>query len=91
MAGSDRKPFLDRPAARVVAFFVLLLCVASLAYLHRDDLFPKPENAAARADGDPAAPCIEERFAEIDAMVTEGTIKTAQADLFKQRAGGHVP
>jgi hypothetical protein len=86
MAGPDRRSFLDRPAARVVALIVLLLCVASLAYLHRNDIFPKPESVAAAAEGDPAAPCIEERFADIEKMLTDGTIENAQADLFKQRA-----
>jgi len=85
MTASDRRSFLDRPAARVVALVVLLLCAASLAYLHRDDIFPSPENATV-ADGDPAAPCIEERFADIENMVADGTIEDAQADLFKQRA-----
>lgn len=85
MAGPDQPPFLDRPAARGAALAVILLCAASLAYLHRDDLFPMPK-AVAPIDGDPAAACIEKRFAGIDGMVTEGTIKTSQAKLFKQRA-----
>lgn len=86
MAGSDRRSFLDRPAARLVALAVILLCGASLAYLHRDDIWATPEKPAAIADGDPAAPCIDKRFADIDNMLTEGTIETAQAELFKQRA-----
>ena len=85
MAGPDRQSFLDRPAARALALAVILLCVASLAYLHRDDLFPKPEDTAIAAD-DPAAACIEERFAGIDEMVADGTINMSQAELFKQRA-----
>lgn len=84
MAGSDRRSFPDRPAARLVALIILLLCAASLAYLHRDDIFPKPEEAIAA--GDPAAHCIEERFADIDRMVTDAVIEMAQAELFKQRA-----
>lgn len=82
-----------------MALIVFLLCAGSLAYLHRDDLWPRPEKTAAIADGDPAAPCIEERFAGIDTMVEEGTIETEQAELFKQRAeamcrdmaGGNAP
>ncbi len=85
MAGPDQRPFLDRPAARGVALTVILLCGACLAYLHRDDLFPTPKDAAPD-DGDPAAACIEERFAGIDGMVTDGTIKISEAELFKQRA-----
>ncbi|MGI9452419.1 MAG: hypothetical protein ACR2QH_17530 [Geminicoccaceae bacterium] len=98
MAGPDRRSFLDRPAARVLALMVFLVCVASLVYLHRNDIFPKPDNVAATAGGDPAAPCIEERFADIEKMLTDGTIENPQAELFRQRAeamcrdtaGGHA-
>lgn len=86
MAGKDQRPFIDRPAARIVALLVLLLCAGSLAYLHRDDLTSTPEKATPIAGGDPAAACIEERFNGIDKMVDEGTVKPAQAALFKQRA-----
>lgn len=35
---------------------------------------------------DPAAPCIERRFADIDGMVDDGVIEDKQAALFKERA-----
>ena len=41
--------FLDRPAARLIALGVVALVVASLGYIHRDELFP-PEPAAVIAD-----------------------------------------
>ena len=85
MAGSGQQAFLDRPAARVLALIVIVLCCASLAYLHRDDLFPKQQETALEKD-DPVVTCTSERFADIDKMLDEGTIETAQADLFRQRA-----
>ena len=48
----------------------------------RDDIFP-PE--AALAD-DPAARCIAERGAGIEAMAADGTIDPARAKRFKARA-----
>lgn len=90
MAQPDRPSFLDRPAARVLAALVIVLCGTLLAYLHRDDL--RTVGAVGKdarnweASGDPAVPCIAERFAEIDGMVEEGVVDDAQADLFKTRA-----
>ncbi len=78
-----RRGALDGPAARVVALGVFVLAAAALGWFHRDDIFP-PE-AASLAD-DPAAACIAERWAGIDAMAAEGTIDAARAKLFKARA-----
>ncbi len=85
MARADRRlPFLDRPAARWLALSVIVLCVAVLGYWHREDLFPTVVETT--VVGDSAIACMNQRFAEIDAMVEEGSIETPQADLFKQRA-----
>lgn len=87
---TDHIAFLDRPAARVVAAVVILLCGALLAYIHRDDL--RVAGSSADVDGvsgdadDPATPCIQQRFAEIDTMVDEGVADSDQAALFKKRA-----
>ena len=75
--------FLDRPLARGLAAVVFVGCLAGLAWLERDRLFP-PEGAAAA--GDPVAACFAERAAEIDGMVAEGLIEAPQAELFKTRA-----
>lgn len=84
------KAFLDGPAARLIAALVILLCGALLAYVHRDDLRPllgtAPDGESEAASDDPAAPCIAQRFGEIDGMVEDGVIDGGQADLFKQRA-----
>ncbi len=76
--------FLDRPIARVCAFFIALLMFAALGWMHRDDIFP-PQAAAPAAD-DPVALCLAQRARDIDGMVTEGTISAEQANLFKSRA-----
>jgi hypothetical protein len=76
---------LDRPSARVAAGLIVLLVLAALAWMHREDLFPSQEAAPAAAD-DPAARCFAERGAEVDRMRDEGTINDQQAALFKSRA-----
>lgn len=87
MTAPDRRAFLDRPAARLLAALVILLCSTLLAYVHRDDLRAvDPPGDAEGPSADPAAPCIEQRFAEIDAMVEDGVTDDEQAALFKQRA-----
>ena len=67
-----------------MAFGVVLLVVAALAWMHRDDLFP-PEAAAPAVD-DPVARCLAERAADIDRMRADGVIDDSQATLFKSRA-----
>jgi hypothetical protein len=74
---------LDRPLARGLAAGVFVACLALLAWLERERLFP-PE-AAVDAD-DPVQRCIAERAAEIDGMLAEGLIEAPQAELFKSRA-----
>jgi len=94
MSGAEAKPnaaarpprrrgALDRPAARLVALAVFLLAAGALGWFHRDDIFPP---AAVPLADDPAALCIAERWAGIDAMAADGTIDAARAKLFKARA-----
>ncbi len=75
---------LDRPAARLVAFGIVALVIATLGYIHWDDVFPG--DAATAAADDPAAPCIAQRTADIEALRAEGTFSAEQASLFKTRA-----
>jgi hypothetical protein len=79
-----RRPFLDRPIARVIAAVVFLGCVASIGYLEREWLWPGAVERTA-AD-DPFARCFAERSAEIDRMLAEDLIQAGQAELFKSRA-----
>ena len=92
----DKPAFLDRPAARLVAASVFVLCCALLAYLHRDDWQAGDGVVGAGVAGegqgsDPAAACIEQRFSEIDAMIEDGVADEAQAALFQATRPGHVP
>lgn len=82
---SEKVSFLDRPAARLWALGVAFLMAAALGWMHRDDIFPPPEEAGLAAD-DPVARCLAERAVDIDRMAAEGTITAQQADLFKSRA-----
>ena len=84
MPRAPRRPFLDRPIARVLAAVVCLGCVAALVYLERERLWPPTVDQTA-AD-DPFARCFAERAAEIDRMIEEDLIEEAQAELFKSRA-----
>jgi hypothetical protein len=95
MARNARRPFLDRPIARVLAAVVLLGCIAALAWLERERFWPSASRGTA-AD-DPFARCFAERAGQIDQMLADGLIQTAQAELFKTRAeamcraGGGAP
>jgi hypothetical protein len=71
--------FLDRPVARWCAVAVVLLSVAALAYIHRDDLLGQTESAT-RAGNDPLALCMQTRSAEIQKMQQEGLLKPDQVE-----------
>jgi hypothetical protein len=83
MAQAPRRPFLDRPVARLIAALVFLGCVAALVYLERERLW---QTAAGESADDPFARCFAERAAQIDRMQDEDVIEPAQAELFKSRA-----
>jgi phage gp36-like protein len=84
MAQAPRRPFLDRPVARVLAALVFVGCAAALVYLERERLWQTAANRTA-AD-DPFARCFAERAAQIERMQEEDVIEAAQAELFKTRA-----
>ncbi|MDX1711683.1 MAG: hypothetical protein R3316_11175 [Rhodovibrionaceae bacterium] len=75
---------IDRPAARIGAVGVALLCAAALLAIHWDDLFP-PKPVATAAD-DPVQKCIAERSEDIQRMFDEGLIGEDKATLFRNRA-----
>ncbi len=83
-APSPRTSPLDRPSARLAALGVVGLVLASLAWIHWEDLFP-PEPAAPAAD-DPVAQCLAQRAADIEKMRADGVIDEGQARLFTSRA-----
>ena len=76
---------LDRPVARIAAVGVAAVAALTLGYIHRDDLFPTDAGTAGAA-ADPVMLCVAERSADIDGMVSDGTIDEARAALFKSRA-----
>jgi len=76
--------FLDRPAARLWAIVVFVLCAAALLYIHRNDLSPAPKVEAGGGD-DPIALCMRDRLAVIDGQLRDGVLKPEQADLFRTR------
>lgn len=78
------RSFLDGAPARVVALLVFVGCAGALAWLHREDLFP-PEEEAAAVD-EPFARCLAERRADVVRMQEEGLIDAERAALFTQRA-----
>jgi hypothetical protein len=79
-----RRPFLDRPIARVLAAVVLLGCVAALGYLERERLWQTATEGSAA--NDPFTRCFAERVAQIDRMQDDNLIEPAQAELFRTRA-----
>jgi hypothetical protein len=76
-------PALDRPLARGLALLLCVGCIALLVWIERERLFPSEDAAG---PDNPAQACMAERFGQIDRMVAEGVIETAQAELFKSRA-----
>lgn len=84
MGKASRRPFPDRPAARVLAAVVFLGCVATLVYLERERLWQAAADQSAADDS--FARCFAERAAAIDKMVAEDVIEEAQSELFKSRA-----
>jgi hypothetical protein len=83
MPRAQRRPFLDRPVARVLAALVFVGCLAALLYLERGRVWHAADQTAA---DDPFARCFAERAAQIDRMQNEDVIEPAQAELFKSRA-----
>lgn len=82
---NDRPKFIDGWGARMIAFLVIISCTASLAYLHRKDLWPDP--VADIADSNPQlASCFEDRFAAVEKMRADGVIGDDQYAVFRARA-----
>jgi len=84
MATVNRRSFLDHPLARLIALAIFLLCAAAIFWPNREALLPSAFQDPAASD--PIDACRSERFAQIDAMVADGMVGEADAELFKQRA-----
>jgi hypothetical protein len=86
MTGPERRSPVDGPGARIVAVLVILICVAVLAYLHRETLFSRDETPAAAAGNPRLAACFAERIGAVDIMRAEGIVNEAQYAAFRARA-----
>ena len=81
MAEPVRRPFLDRPIARVIALLIFVACIGAILWFERARIL-----GLGAATDDAFARCYTERSADIDQMLAEGRIGEEQATLFKQRA-----
>jgi len=76
---------IDGWPGRAGALAVILVCVAALAFIHRD-WFLAPEEAAETILNPEHAACLEKRLAAVDAMKADAIIGDAQYERFRDRA-----
>jgi len=86
MTAPEKPSFVDGPGARVIAVLVILSCVAILAYLHRETLFPGEQPLAAAAGNPQLAACLTERIGAVDEMKAQGIVNETQYADFRGRA-----
>jgi hypothetical protein len=86
MTGPERQSFADGPVARLIAVLVILVCAATLVYLHRETLFHSGGTTETAAGNPELAACLAERLGAVDKMRAEGVINEAQYDVFRSRA-----
>jgi hypothetical protein len=85
MKTTGGRPILDGLSGRLIALAVFVGCLATLAYLYRDTLFPPAAERAAEGN-DPFFHCFADSTLKIDKMVADGLVTGAQARLFRNRA-----
>ena len=85
MTRPGRRSLVDGPAPRIVAVLLILISVATLAYLHREALISAGEKPEAAANPRLAA-CLAERVGAVDKMQAEGIVNEAQYAAFRARA-----
>lgn len=85
MSDPAKTPFADSRSARLLALAVFVLCVAALAYLHREDLLPAPPPEET-ATNPQFLQCRDERAGHVEKMLTEGVIDQTRHDQFLERA-----
>lgn len=71
---------------RLIALGGALVCFGLIGYLNRDVVLPGSAEAPVAAANPALAACLARRFADIDGMIEQGVVTTAQASTFKQRA-----
>lgn len=83
----DRRKTADgtSAAARLAALVVIILCLAILAFYHRNDLLPAPKQVEEGLNPE-FVKCRDERTAQVTKMRTEGLIGDEQVAAFTERA-----
>lgn len=85
MTGPEARSFADGPVPRIVAVLLIVICVATLVYLHRDTLFGSDSGPEVAANPELAA-CLAERVGAVDKMRADGVVNEVQYDTFRARA-----
>ena len=70
---------------RLVAILVIVAGLAALGYIHRDDLFPREQEAAAALNPE-FVKCRDERVGHVEKMLADGVIDETRHAQFKERA-----
>ncbi|PTW60015.1 hypothetical protein C8N35_10515 [Breoghania corrubedonensis] len=86
MASTAERPFLDRPAARLVAIGIALAAAGALAWINRDAFSSAPSTTSVATSNPDLAACLDERVGAVDAMRRDGVINEQQYGLFRSRA-----
>lgn len=86
MAKASQNSFWEGRGARGIALVIILICLASLGYIHRNDLFP-PETKKMEAGLNPEfIKCRTTRLGSVEKMRAEKIINASQYNSFKNRA-----
>ena len=78
--------FWEGPGARLIALALIVISIASLGYIHRDDLFPPDAQKAETGLNPEYLKCRKMRVGQIDKMRVDNTINASQHESFKRRA-----
>ncbi len=77
--------FWDGSGGRIAAVIVIVICVAALGFIHRNDLFPPEKPKAAKLNPE-FVKCRKQRLTPVDNMLDQRVITQAQHATFKGRA-----
>ena len=86
MTKATRNSFWEGAGARGISLVIILICLASLGYIHRNDLFP-PEAKKVETGLNPEfVKCRAARLGSVEKMRNDKIINASQYDTFKSRA-----
>lgn len=86
MAKASQNSFWEGRGARGMALVIILICLASLGYIHRNDLFPSEVKKAETGLNPEFIKCQTTRLGAVEKMRAEKIINASQYDSFKSRA-----